>query len=87
MPEPELIEVLLAKELQGLCINCANFETCSYRKNAKKIVIQCELYQMATDRPTGEVGELNGLCVNCCNADTCGLPDKQSGVWHCEECI
>jgi len=86
MAEPEIIEVLLAKELQGLCTSCANFETCSYRKASTKIIIQCELYELETEQPTDQVGnDLSGLCVNCCNVDTCGLPDKQFGVWHCEE--
>lgn len=87
MPEPELIEFLLGKELQGLCMNCANFETCSYQKTSTKIIIQCELYEMVTERIDAVQREspLKGLCINCCNADRCGLPDKQFEVWHCEE--
>lgn len=88
MRESETIEVLIAKELRGVCGNCTKSEICSYRKHAMKIIIQCELYEM------NEVGqnpdalkpiELKGLCMNCGNAATCHLPEKQLGVWHCEE--
>jgi hypothetical protein len=85
MSESELIKVLLAEELRGLCINCTKFETCSYRKNSTKIVIQCELYELTEQGQTADLHEpLKGLCVNCCNADACRLPDKLFGVWHCE---
>jgi hypothetical protein len=88
MPEQQLLEVLLTKELRGLCMNCAKFQTCSYRQNAVKIIIQCELYELSEEEQTPHLQEsikLKGLCTNCCSADTCDLPDKQSGVWHCEE--
>jgi hypothetical protein len=89
MPQPELIEVLLASELRSLCVNCAKFSECSYRKKAKKIVIQCELYELTEEVPDSHQQEtkkqLKGLCVSCCKRDTCCLPDKQAGVWHCEE--
>jgi hypothetical protein len=87
MPKPGLIEVLLVKELQGLCMNCANFEPCSYRKTSVKTIIQCELYEMGMEPRTAgqEESYWKGLCVSCGNADTCSLPDKQFGTWHCEE--
>jgi hypothetical protein len=88
MREPESIEVLLAKELRGLCLNCANFDKCSYRKNSIKIIIQCNLYELVEDEQTSgkqETNTLKGLCITCCHGDTCNLPDKQFGVWHCEE--
>jgi hypothetical protein len=53
-----------------------------------KIVIQCELYELTEEGRTADLQEpihLKGLCMNCCNADACRLPDKQFGVWHCEE--
>jgi hypothetical protein len=88
MQEPEIIEILLSKELQGLCTNCAQFEKCPYRKNTRKIIIQCELYELVDEEKASghqETNRLKGLCVNCCYANTCCLPEKQFGVWHCEE--
>jgi hypothetical protein len=88
MREQESIEVLLTKELRGLCLNCANFDNCSYRKNSAKIIIQCNLYELIGEEQASgqqETNALKGLCMSCCHADTCNLPDKQSGIWHCEE--
>lgn len=87
MPDQELIETLLAKELQGLCMNCVNFETCAYRKNTMKVIIQCELHEIVSESRTEDRKSSisKGLCANCCNVDLCRLPDKQFGVWHCEE--
>jgi hypothetical protein len=89
MSQTELIEVLFEKELQGLCINCAKYEKCSYRKNSIKVIIQCELYELADEECQSsaqqETDKLKGLCLNCFHADTCRLPDREFGVWHCEE--
>ena len=88
MREPETIEVLIAKELRGVCGSCTKFEICSYRKHAMKIIIQCELYEMNAGEQTPGTPDpirLKGLCTNCGNAATCHLPEKQFGVWHCEE--
>ena len=87
MLEPE-IEVFLVKELRDLCTRCAKFQKCSYRKNSTKIFIQCDLYELVEtedDSREQETNQLKGLCINCCNADTCCFPNKEFGVWHCEE--
>jgi hypothetical protein len=86
MLEPE-IEVLLAKELRCVCISCAKFKKCPYRKSSSKIFIQCDLYELVEAGNSSRKREttLRGLCINCCHADTCCLPEKEFGVWHCEE--
>ncbi len=81
----ESIEVLVLKELQGLCMNCEHFNTCTYRKHATKVIIQCELYEVSREWQPPTSKQAKGLCVNCCYADTCRLPQKDLGVWHCEE--
>jgi hypothetical protein len=87
MSEPQLIEVLLSNELRSLCTDCAAFEACAYRKMSVKIIIQCELYEQDTFQSSHlqETDTRQGLCMNCSHADTCCLPDKQFGVWRCEE--
>lgn len=53
-----------------------------------KIIIQCELYESPEEGQNQAPQEpiaLKGLCMTCYKAETCHLPDKQFGVWHCEE--
>jgi hypothetical protein len=85
MPILDPIEVLVLKELQGLCMNCEHFNTCTYRRNSAKLIIQCELYEVGREWQAARPNQLKGLCMNCNNADICRLPQKQHGVWHCEE--
>lgn len=87
MPTPELIEVLVLKELQGLCLNCQHFDGCTYRENSTKIIIQCELYKAGQEPQNVTAKQLNGLCMNCCIANSCRLPQKEIGVWHCKEYV
>ena len=86
MPTADLIEVLLDKELAAICMHCARFESCTYRKSSTRIIIQCELYERATERRVAspERNPAKGLCVSCSHAETCELPDKEFGAWRCD---
>lgn len=82
------IEEMVVKELSGLCASCAHYEGCVYRKNATRIVIQCEVFEsagVATARDPGAAIGLKGLCLNCSRNSFCHLPKEASGVWQCEE--
>lgn len=77
---------LLLNELRGLCINCAKAEHCSYREATDKIIIQCEMHELAGEDDTfASAMPRKGLCVNCGKADSCQLPGRRVGAWHCEE--
>ena len=49
------------------------------------------------DRSTGErsdqiehdsdAQDCKGLCVNCAKRGSCLLPEREGGVWHCEEYV
>jgi hypothetical protein len=82
------IEEIVYKELNGLCGSCIHFEDCVYRKNSKKAVIQCEVFESlgkATEKNSVIGTSLGGLCLNCTKSRICRLPKEASGVWHCEE--
>ena len=78
----EIIEEMVSAGMTGLCPTCLHDETCVYRSNSVKDVIQCELFEVDAeiDSPA-----LRGLCKTCDHASYCTLPGKKSGVWHCNE--
>lgn len=82
----ELIENLLDQELQGLCVNCVNAPSCSYRMATEKVVIQCELFEMNSPAVYDAApSRVSGLCTNCFKTTFCQLPGRNVGTWHCEE--
>ena len=89
MQPQEAIEVLLEKELYGLCTSCEKADHCLYRTFTDKIIIQCHLYEFNLETIVTEVQyrKPGGLCTNCAKADSCQLPDRIVGVWHCEEYV
>ena len=81
------IEEILVRELSGLCRSCILYDGCVYRVHAKKVVIQCEVFEsngVATQINNG-LARTKGLCLNCSKLHVCNLPKEASGVWHCEE--
>ena len=82
------IEEIVYKELNGLCGSCIHFKDCVYRKNSKKVVIQCEVFESRErDINNGSAITISvrGLCSNCTKNRFCRLPKEAAGVWHCEE--
>jgi len=95
-PLEDQINNLLQEELPGLCATCTNRVGCIYRIQSKKIILQCELFEITkvanANRNSWEYKELKvnshkGLCSNCWNTSHCHLPKAKGGVWHCEEYI
>ena len=81
-----IIEDLIQNELRGLCTNCALAEHCAYRKATKKVIVQCELYQLNDGSDDSKSFAIHaGLCINCDKVKSCELPGKNTGIWHCEE--
>jgi hypothetical protein len=84
MRKQHLIEHIVNRELRHICDTCVHAETCIYKKQSQKAIIQCEMYETdAKEALNG--GVLQGLCKNCDHAPRCTLPGKQFGVWHCNE--
>lgn len=82
------IEAIVISELAGLCHSCVHHDGCVYRMNARKIVIQCEVFESAGSSAfvrSDESKPARGLCTNCSKRHFCHLPRETSGVWHCEE--
>jgi hypothetical protein len=78
------IEDLIIKAFIPLCINCTHYTHCIYRKQTKKQIIQCELFEVQ-ERSIEAKGRLKGLCINCAKAPDCDLHKEQSGVWGCAD--
>lgn len=89
------------KELEGLCMNCANAGTCMFAAKAECPVIECEEFHCEGDcsqekktlrapsaaeaSSSGAPKEVEGLCANCDNHGTCTYAKPPGGVWHCQE--
>jgi hypothetical protein len=84
MVTKEYIEDIVSEGLKGLCTKCVHMVRCSYHRQAGKVVIQCELYEMDDETSTSST-PVKGLCKNCDHATRCSLPGRVSGVWHCNE--
>ncbi len=83
----EKIKHLIELELKGICTNCALSGDCTYRMATSKVIVQCELYQMEEEDASASklISTQRGLCMNCVKVDRCQLPEKNEGIWHCEE--
>jgi hypothetical protein len=82
----------LDQELRGLCITCDHRAACAYRKQSKKLIVQCELFSSpeAVVSPFMQAEPLGkriarGLCDTCEHQRTCGFFKRNGYVWHCEE--
>lgn len=55
-----------------------------FQKNGKK-----QLAEERSDRidQNGDAQTLKGLCANCEKRFFCLLPEREGGVWHCEEYV
>ena len=81
----EIIEDMVVREFKGLCSTCLHVDSCAYSKRkSDKIVIQCEMFEVDNDNPSGE-STPEGLCKNCDLARFCRLPGRKTGTWHCNE--
>lgn len=84
----------------GLCSTCKNSLECTYPRDPKRPVLQCEEFEGVTkvsEKPSktkitlvkeakfNAEEELKGLCKLCEKRLTCTFPKPEGGVWHCEE--
>ncbi|HET9053520.1 MAG TPA: hypothetical protein VFM90_05065 [Cyclobacteriaceae bacterium] len=84
---------LLGQELRALCGTCNHHDSCTYRQQAKKVIIQCEMFSGAetvaspvlteTEPLAGRVAQ--GLCDTCIHQRSCSFFKRSGYVWHCEE--
>lgn len=86
------INNLLDQELRELCCTCDHRHSCTYRQQAHKRIIQCELFSGAETvaaslftEPEPLVKTSPGLCGTCVHQRTCGFFNRNGYVWHCEE--
>lgn len=81
---------------ESICTTCIHAKTCIYYARSRYPVLFCE--EFSTGLPAvkpvskGRTGEkrdhklkARGLCANCELRETCTFPDKETGVWYCEE--
>jgi hypothetical protein len=85
----------------GLCSTCRHAPTCTYPRDPKRPVFNCEEFEIEAGRagtgvvssgpsPGSDANEddaarYKGLCSNCENRRSCTFPKPEGGVWHCEE--
>ena len=97
------IQKITAAEVRvywGLCSTCREAPTCTYRKDPRQPVWECDEFEYETPRMTisaptdsgvkftaeyKNAGKHKGLCVNCESRETCTYRKPEGGVWHCEE--
>lgn len=86
---------------RGLCSTCANAERCTFPRNRKHAIFDCEEFLRGDSSPTiaGEgrppprpeatPGDARSrraaLCRDCEARETCELPKPEGGVWECQE--
>lgn len=85
---------------RGLCSTCKNASECTYPRDPKRPVLQCEEFEGVTKisekssrtnislvkkRAPKTDEAVNGLCKLCEKRLTCTFPKPEGGVWHCEE--
>jgi hypothetical protein len=88
------------REYRGLCSVCKNASTCTYRKDPRQPIwecdeFECESIQVSVFQPIDSPFKSDtehkssrkyaGLCVNCEKRETCTYRKPEGGVWHCEE--
>lgn len=81
----------------GLCATCDHAGHCVFLARATAPVWSCEEFSAhgAGVQEHGPRAVLSmkgaptapslGLCVNCLERGTCTLPNREGGIWHCEE--
>ena len=97
------IQKITAAEVRvywGLCSTCREAPTCTYRKDPRQPVWECDEFEyeippVSVSPPAASPfksiaqdrnpGRHAGLCVNCENRETCTYRKPEGGVWHCEE--
>lgn len=87
------ISDLLDQELRGLCGTCNHRESCTYRQQSNKLIIQCELFSATEAIASPVLMETaptvkritRGLCDTCVHQRTCNFFKRNGYVWHCEE--
>jgi hypothetical protein len=88
---------------QGLCSTCNHLESCGFRRDTQRPVIECDEFDnyVAPARPQGKTEakaslttqdkddsrQYKGLCVNCGVRETCKLHSPDESIWHCEEYV
>lgn len=81
---------------ESICTTCIHSKTCIYYARSRYPVLFCEEFSngVTAGKPVskGCIGEnrnytmkARGLCANCEVRKTCTFPDKETGVWYCEE--
>lgn len=80
----EMVEEIVINEFRGLCTSCVHSNTCYFKKNSHKVVIQCELFEVDQEVALPQ-NDPNGLCKTCDLAEACRLPGRKMGTWHCNE--
>jgi hypothetical protein len=91
---------LRANEYRGLCSTCKNALECTYPRDPKRRILQCEEFEgtakissetsraritLVKEAELNAEAELKGLCKLCERRSTCAYPKPEGGVWHCEE--
>ncbi len=88
-------------DLLGICSTCNYVETCSFRRDTPRPVIECDEFddrvEVAHKLPQTDLesrgssesrsDQYTGLCINCEVRATCTLRAPGLSVWHCEEYI
>jgi len=85
--------------LLGICSTCNYAETCSFRRDTPRPVLECDEFDDRVEVPrnlprtdlesrgssesTSE--QYKGLCINCEVRVTCTLRTPGVSIWHCEE--
>lgn len=83
----------------GICSTCNYAESCSFRRDTPRPVLECDEFDDRVDvprrlprpdlqsiGPSESASELyKGLCINCEVRATCMLRPPGMTVWHCEE--
>ncbi len=85
--------------IPGICSTCNYAETCSFRRDTPRPVLECDEFDDRVDVPRNlprtdqesrgpserELELYKGLCINCEVRATCMLRPPGMTVWHCEE--
>ena len=81
---------------ESICTTCIHSKTCIYYASSRYPVLFCEEFssgapavdkipQIRTEKQTEHTAKARGLCANCELRDTCTFPNKEAGIWYCEE--
>lgn len=87
------------EDYNDLCMTCKDFSSCMYVKNGNRPVLQCEEFEVYSNRlviqnkPAEKRKEkacessFTGICKNCDNRETCMNAKPERVIWHCEEYV